>query len=112
MNGEAPNKDTALTTSAIRASEGVDVEVSFTNSLDYKQNIVVSKRIVRNVSDAYVDDPQADQFEMTIEFEGLAPGSAYPSTVGRIIADEDGYVSSPMKTAMQSRASSSAMRRL
>ena len=91
MNGEATAQNTSLSTSEIPASEGTAVNVTFTNSLDYKQNIVVSKRIVRNVSNEYVDDPQADQFEMTIEFEGLAPGSAYPSTVGRIIADEDGY---------------------
>ena len=76
-----------LSTGKETAEAGENVKVTFTNEIQYLQDLTLTKKTVRANGSDY-DSKEA--FSFTITFSSLKPGENFASTVGKVKADEDG----------------------
>ena len=83
-NDRVSAKDSALSTQleTIDASMlGSNSEIVFTNTYDEYRDLVITKHIDGNTN---------ARFEFTVSLRGLTPNAAYNSSIGRIVADDEG----------------------
>ena len=76
-----------LSTGKETAEAGENVKVTFTNEIQYLQNLILTKKTVRSNGRDY---DSKESFSFTITFSNLKPGQSFASTVGKVKADEDG----------------------
>ena len=76
-----------LSTGKETAEAGENVKVTFTNEIQYLQNLILTKKTVRSNGSDY---DSKESFSFTITFSNLKPEQSFASTVGKVKADEDG----------------------
>ena len=74
--------NTALATNTETADEGEDVTITFTNKKMVTQNLKLQKTVT--------DDKDTNSYIFNIEFANMEEGSAFNSTVGKVMADSNG----------------------
>jgi hypothetical protein len=72
----------ALTTATETADEGENVTITFTNKKIVTENLKLTKTVT--------DEEDENSYMFDIEFGNMEESSSFNSTVGRIIAEEDG----------------------
>ena len=80
-------KDQELSTGKETAEAGENVKVTFTNEVQYLQNLTLVKKTVKSNGSDY---DSTESFSFTITFSNLKPGESLNSSVGKIKADDDG----------------------
>lgn len=80
-------KDQELSTGKETAEAGENVKVTFTNEVQYLQNLTLVKKTVKSNGSDY---DSKESFSFTITFSNLKPGESLNSSVGKIKADDDG----------------------
>ena len=76
-----------LSTGKETAEAGENVKVTFTNEVQYLQNLTLVKKTVKSNGSDY---DSKDSFSFTIAFSNLKPGEIFSSSIGKIKADEEG----------------------
>ncbi len=76
------NENVAISTMTEIADEGEAVTITFTNEKQVTQDLKIKK--------AVTDEEDTDSYIFNIELTGMKSGYAFNSTVGKIIADENG----------------------
>ena len=85
--GKNTEEKQELSTGKETAEAGENVKVTFTNEIQYLQNLTLTKKTVKSNGSDY---DSKESFNFTITFSNLKPGESFASTVGKVKADEDG----------------------
>lgn len=88
QTNDTGSKNTILSTSKETAEEDEDITITYTNTIDRYQNLVLTKKSVDE--DGNPDTEDDTQYEISATLSGLTPGYKIRTTSGTLVADSDG----------------------
>lgn len=80
-------KNKQLSTMEETADDGESVKVTFTNTVEKTQNLKLSKKVLSKSGAALSDE---NEYSVDVAFANLIPNGKYLSTIGPVVADDDG----------------------
>lgn len=94
-NCENSDKNKALSTAKEVADKNEEIVITFHNIFDSVQNLTINKVVKEEQEDGslVVISDCDDNFEFTINFSNMNKDTMFTSTIGKIIADENGEAS-------------------
>lgn len=69
------------------ADDGENVKITFTNTLEKTQNLKLTKKVLSKSGAALNDE---NEYSVELVFANLIPNGKYLSTIGPVVADDDG----------------------